>query len=405
VDFDDGRYLTVRPGGVARRANREPAEPSDGQKGEEYNDCITVLGWEDGQVWESAGAGGTEEENALVREEIAKDLPHLDSDDGRKWVDSVDNEVLTLQDVCEKYEMRLKHRFPGWYAPWLRELQGRRLTAFFDTDRIEMAKMVLGGHAVFPRSSRGLPDVPCTPLEWSADFVQTELKEARQAAFNTMMDLDMDFRDKVLTRLQANDEAAPTVSGLRQQVSELAALRGRLWKAGLMDESDDASIPSEVDFPDAARKVLGLHIENVRVRLEGLEPLLAKIELFKRIMNARFARSGKRLADDLNTDFKIETPYGQIDPVALSSGEKQYLVLFLNILFGMVLGSSTLVLIDEPELSMHIAWQQKFLKDLAAVAKLTDLQFLIATHSPDIIYDRWDLTVELKGKGPDEEEH
>ena len=57
----------------------------------------------------------------------------------------------------------------------------------------------------------------------------------------------------------------------------------------------------------------------------------------------------------------------------------------------------SLALIDEPELSLHVSWQRQFLEDLQEVRKLTQINMLIATHSPDIIQDRWDLTVELKG--------
>ncbi len=58
---------------------------------------------------------------------------------------------------------------------------------------------------------------------------------------------------------------------------------------------------------------------------------------------------------------------------------------------------NSLILIDEPELSLHVAWQAQFLKDLQQIAKLVNIDVLMATHSPDIISDRWDLTVELKG--------
>lgn len=54
------------------------------------------------------------------------------------------------------------------------------------------------------------------------------------------------------------------------------------------------------------------------------------------------------------------------------------------------------MLIDEPELSLHVGWQVEFLKDLQEIIELADLDILMATHSPDIIQDRWDLTVELK---------
>ncbi len=61
---------------------------------------------------------------------------------------------------------------------------------------------------------------------------------------------------------------------------------------------------------------------------------------------------------------------------------------------------NSLVLIDEPELSLHVGWQSQFLKDLQEITELADLDILMATHSPDIIQDRWDdLTVELEAPG------
>jgi len=79
----------------------------------------------------------------------------------------------------------------------------------------------------------------------------------------------------------------------------------------------------------------------------------------------------------------------------LSSGEQHELVLFYELLFKVK--ENTLILIDEPELSLHVAWQLQLLKDLQEVSTLTHFDALIATHSPEIIDDRWDLTIELKG--------
>ncbi|GHV48726.1 hypothetical protein AGMMS49546_39410 [Spirochaetia bacterium] len=50
--------------------------------------------------------------------------------------------------------------------------------------------------------------------------------------------------------------------------------------------------------------------------------------------------------------------------------------------------SGTLALIDEPETSMHVAWQIEFINDLQRIAVLNPLSFLIATHSPDLIDDK-----------------
>jgi predicted ATP-binding protein involved in virulence len=57
----------------------------------------------------------------------------------------------------------------------------------------------------------------------------------------------------------------------------------------------------------------------------------------------------------------------------------------------------SLILIDEPELSLHITWQEQFLDDIKQITELSGLDVLIATHSPQIIGTHWNWTVELKG--------
>jgi predicted ATP-binding protein involved in virulence len=69
------------------------------------------------------------------------------------------------------------------------------------------------------------------------------------------------------------------------------------------------------------------------------------------------------------------------------------LVLLYELLF--LVSPDSLVMIDEPEISLHVAWQQEFLNDLSTIIDQTLFDALIATHSPQIIHDRWDLTVEL----------
>lgn len=84
-----------------------------------------------------------------------------------------------------------------------------------------------------------------------------------------------------------------------------------------------------------------------------------------------------------------------LPPEKLSSGEQHELVLLYELLFKVESGS--LILIDEPELSLHVGWQLEFLRDLQEVSRLAGLDVLVATHSPQIINDRWDLTVQLEG--------
>ncbi|NJO17074.1 MAG: AAA family ATPase [Thioploca sp.] len=75
---------------------------------------------------------------------------------------------------------------------------------------------------------------------------------------------------------------------------------------------------------------------------------------------------------------------------SLSSGEQHELVLNCDLLFKIL--PNTLVLIDEPELSLHLSWQKRFLQDLLEIVKIAEFNVLIATHSPllsVIILNSW----------------
>ena len=77
----------------------------------------------------------------------------------------------------------------------------------------------------------------------------------------------------------------------------------------------------------------------------------------------------------------------------LSSGEKEILVLFYNLLFENTDGG--ILLVDEPEMSLHIVWQRMFIDDLKKIAALRNLTVIIATHSPQIINGNRNIQIDL----------
>lgn len=78
----------------------------------------------------------------------------------------------------------------------------------------------------------------------------------------------------------------------------------------------------------------------------------------------------------------------------LSSGEKQILVMFYALLFHAE--PDSLVIFDEPEISLHVSWQQKLGKYFTDICRVRDLQMIVATHSPQVIHDMWDVARELR---------
>ena len=78
----------------------------------------------------------------------------------------------------------------------------------------------------------------------------------------------------------------------------------------------------------------------------------------------------------------------------LSSGEKNDLIMFYHLIFDSYdpekktnnpAKKIDLVLVDEPEISLHISWQRKYLDHLLEICKINKLQAFVATHSPNII--------------------
>ena len=136
-------------------------------------------------------------------------------------------------------------------------------------------------------------------------------------------------------------------------------------------------------------------------KLQVFDWFLPRVELFKDIVNSRF--SYKKFKVDRENGFIFESNHDGsiVPPRALSSGEQHEIVLTYELLFKARAGS--LIFIDEPEtVSSWSHGREKFLEDIARIAELADLDFLVATHSPSIIHNRRDLMVKLASKEEDE---
>ncbi len=89
--------------------------------------------------------------------------------------------------------------------------------------------------------------------------------------------------------------------------------------------------------------------------------MLQKLEIFSTILNERqFVFKQLEISPDFGFRFKTEDEK-ELSLTELSSGEQQEVVLLYELLFRV--SHNTLVLIDEPEISLHVAWQKEVLND------------------------------------------
>jgi predicted ATP-binding protein involved in virulence len=179
---------------------------------------------------------------------------------------------------------------------------------------------------------------------------------------------------------------------ITNQLAALDEKRRELMEAGILDsEAEQPVAPPSGKLDDAIARVLQVHIDDNQKKLSYLNPLLKKIKLFKELIDQRFVAKDVRISK--KKGIEVMTSNGEIGLDRLSSGEQHQLVLFFELLFE--IRENSLILIDEPELSLHVAWQKKFIGDLLNIIDLNRFDVILATHSPQLI-SRWDeLVVEL----------
>ena len=120
-----------------------------------------------------------------------------------------------------------------------------------------------------------------------------------------------------------------------------------------------------------------------------------KLEKFMELINRyEFINKKISISEKDGFRFKLTDEYNTIvDLDDLSSGERQYLMLVYKMLFES--SEHTLVLVDEPENSMHMSWILEFPKVIRELCKWSDLQFIICTHNSNIFEQRWDMSQDL----------
>lgn len=158
-------------------------------------------------------------------------------------------------------------------------------------------------------------------------------------------------------------------------------------KTEVRDETLYLNTASMKEYADGMKKLLA---EN-----ENDESFIRRLEIFKRVIERcdfanKYMEIDKRFGIRFVSKDELETKLLLDD---LSSGEKHMIIQAYEILFKAQ--SGTLVMIDEPELSLHMMWQMNYLKNLSEMMDERQFQCIVATHSPQIFNSLWSKSVDL----------
>lgn len=315
---------------------------------------------------------------------IAQKVGYLQRESEDFWIDSRDGEPLTSKEVLRRYDHLITDPSPGPPFPWLETFLESVNSHLIEAQRLVRMRR---GRPPFNRTreSVSISVVDECRLDLKRRIDQTVAEYGRQA-----QELDKSFPHRLLQRTAD----VLSVEEIRNRMAALDSTTEELKNIGILDVLP--TNPSEIgdDIDDTQRGVMTLYVEDTAKKHEAARHLAMKIRPLLDGLNGKFRH--KAVAVDRDKGLVAKDKHGRSLPLAsLSSGEQHELVLQYELLFK--IEPNALVLLDEPEISLHVEWQRTFLADLMQIAELSGFDALVATHSPYIVGEEDRLMVGLGG--------
>lgn len=381
VTFDDGRAVEIGQKVGLTEDNSE-------------NLHLTFALMPDDERFQSRSLDRTYLKNLLLRHiENAQTRFRFHSQD--EWTDRSTGQKLKLSELLALPEVREDLPIELLLAPhtmvhrrldWLVDIREKVNVQVIETERLQTAK-------VAPRFSSGSSEtltIVRTVMHYSAQLA-AEMNATLARYGEKSQSLDRTFPARLVS--QKSDTTLP-LDQLQEKLRALEVRRSKLVEIGLLGKEHEKGLITSDQIDPAQQSVLTIYVHDMEAKFQVFDALQSRLELFVKLIHDRFRY--KKLQIDRDEGFRFVSDSGKVlPPSALSSGEQHELVILYMLLFKV--RPNTLILMDEPELSLHVGWQVQFIEDMQALIKLTGFDLLLATHSPQIVNDRWDLTVELKG--------
>lgn len=301
-----------------------------------------------------------------------------------KWIDNISEKILGTDELLQLYGDQL----PAEISNKIGRIKTEKTNEILQSINVHLIREQRLFKKVqnSPRNYRNEREqtIMIETIETYSNELKNSILEISQQSFIISQSLDSTYPNRLISEKSkvSNEEYDDRFAKLTQK-------QDKLTRNGLYESKQKVLTYS----PDDSKALL-VYLNDLEKKLSVFDELLEKLELFTSILNER-RFTYKSIAIDREKGFYFKTDKGKVLNLnELSSGEQHEVVLLYELIFKTKAG--ILVLIDEPEISLHITWQKEFLDDLLRIIKLRDFQVLIATHSPSIINDRWDLVYNLE---------
>ncbi|WP_065725193.1 AAA family ATPase [Acinetobacter baumannii] len=333
---------------------------------------------------------------------LKNELPYIRKVKNNLWIDTRDDEVITTYEMLERYS----YLFPEDIVNVKLDnnlLQLLERDVFFvDADRLNNINV----------NENNQEYSAINKLSKSIRQLMADVKEKQYAI---SMDQSSNFPEKVMSLLSEDIDidVSKTISKIvkitkfDREYNENEIFGNLNLNPNIIGKLRNEQIYDNKAF----LMVLSSYLDDIIQRIDTCSELAERINLFKESVNSLLQfknidihplfglivekKKDKSQSDKETIDRKKIKSFnnGDFSINLLSSGEKHLIILLGDLIFNTKYGS--VVLIDEPEISLHAAWQKKLLGLIEKISKINNFNVLIATHSFTLINGNWDNTIEL----------
>jgi len=333
---------------------------------------------------------------------------HYTDQDGNKSTQAIGicENALNLDHYKNNYPQKL-----GLKSDSLFELKSfYQKTAYFPAFRIALDAMMLQSphfsHLQLDKTSqaRRLFGPFVSKVDYPGiEEIEAALDEAVAIAASTVADADRKIRLSVYTSIaktmskhgkkQAVEESDSVLEEVDKLAEGLLPVVPRIsaetngFKRSLKNLPEETKLILAKGFLENLREIKYLETESFR----SLHKFLSSINGFFHEKSLQIDRGDKEHAASLFIEIAGKAFKGEPLHERLSSGECQLLTLLFSTSF---LEDEAIVLVDEPEISLHIDWQRSLLK--AFMNQMGQKQLIVCTHSPVLAAGHENRSAELK---------
>ena len=330
----------------------------------------------------------------LNTELLAARIDHLEPHSGieNTWIDIRHGEVLSEVDVLARYGGPRREYPHQEEISWFHEFLENANSHLIEAQRLVRTPFDAASRGDFTPRYRHrayrYPVLTSSVVECSQDF-KSRFDHAMATYGTHAQTLDQTFPQRLMT---ASDKFR--IPDIQARMERLAEKTENYKTIGILDKTTvhPFDIGSLGTLDETRVSAMALYVQDTEQKLEVLDDLANRTRHLLESVDNKFRH--KKLRLDREEGLVAKGEEDQNLPLhSLSSGEQHELVLHYDLLFKT--RPNTVVLIDEPEISLHVAWQKNFLSDLMEIVRISGFDAVVATHSPYIIGGRDDLMVGL----------